>query len=264
MAPNPRLEKRLIYSIIGLGIFSLIFGAWQVKQSLAGNTSISKKQQTNATDVTATNNEALKKVDTDQDGLSDYDELNVYHTSPYLEDSDSDGISDKDEVLTNQDPNCPKGQVCTTLLDNSTSGSATSTISTQGLPSTQIPAADPASIKAFLKQNGVTDEQLNSLDDATLLKIREQLIASVQSNQTSGTDLDAYFSDSGESTTATAQTATTATNNYDQLKNLSASQIRDLLKQQGASESLLSKYSDEQLKQVFSQMLQQQSQQKTQ
>jgi hypothetical protein len=54
----------------------------------------------------------LKSKDTDNDSLSDYDELNVYRTSPYLEDSDSDGIKDGDEIKNGKDPNCPEGKSC--------------------------------------------------------------------------------------------------------------------------------------------------------
>jgi hypothetical protein len=57
-------------------------------------------------------NESLKEMDTDGDGLSDWDELYIYFTSPYLEDSDSDGISDYDEVMRGTDPNCPEGRTC--------------------------------------------------------------------------------------------------------------------------------------------------------
>jgi len=54
----------------------------------------------------------LQNKDTDGDGLSDYDELNFYKTSPYLEDSDSDGFSDKEEIDNNKNPNCPAGRDC--------------------------------------------------------------------------------------------------------------------------------------------------------
>ncbi len=39
-------------------------------------------------------------VDSDGDGLSDYDEVNIYGTNPNLIDSDFDGLSDYEEVMT--------------------------------------------------------------------------------------------------------------------------------------------------------------------
>ncbi len=53
-------------------------------------------------------------LDSDGDGLSDYDELYIYQTSPYLEDSDSDGLSDFEEVSQGSNPNCPVGENCLT------------------------------------------------------------------------------------------------------------------------------------------------------
>jgi len=50
--------------------------------------------------------------DTDGDGLSDSDELDIYETSPYLEDSDSDGVSDSNEVKNGTNPNCAFGADC--------------------------------------------------------------------------------------------------------------------------------------------------------
>jgi hypothetical protein len=56
--------------------------------------------------------DALKGQDTDEDGLSDYDELYVFRTSPFLDDTDSDGDADGKEVASGQDPNCPRGKTC--------------------------------------------------------------------------------------------------------------------------------------------------------
>ncbi len=39
-----------------------------------------------------------KQMDSDDDGLSDYDETNLYHTAPYNADTDGDGLNDGEEV----------------------------------------------------------------------------------------------------------------------------------------------------------------------
>ena len=45
--------------------------------------------------------------DSDNDGLSDGDELNIYGTDPFNPDSDGDGYSDGDEVKGGYNPNGP-------------------------------------------------------------------------------------------------------------------------------------------------------------
>lgn len=53
------------------------------------------------------------ELDTDGDGISDVDELMIYGTSPYLVDTDGDGISDYDEIFVHgTDPLCPEGETC--------------------------------------------------------------------------------------------------------------------------------------------------------
>jgi hypothetical protein len=44
-------------------------------------------------------------TDSDNDGLSDGDEVNIYHTNPQVSDTDEDGYLDGDEVKYNYDPN---------------------------------------------------------------------------------------------------------------------------------------------------------------
>ena len=63
-----------------------------------------------------------KTKDTDKDGLTDYLEINVYHTSPYLADTDGDGIPDGTEVKNGTDPNCPEGKVCNGSIVPTTGG----------------------------------------------------------------------------------------------------------------------------------------------
>ena len=54
----------------------------------------------------------LRTKDTDGDGLTDYDELNIFGTGSYLADSDSDGLDDKLEITRGTDPLCAAGQNC--------------------------------------------------------------------------------------------------------------------------------------------------------
>lgn len=56
--------------------------------------------------------EAMRTMDSDGDTLSDYNELYLYHTSPYSSDSDGDGLGDKEEITQGKNPNCPEGQAC--------------------------------------------------------------------------------------------------------------------------------------------------------
>lgn len=46
-------------------------------------------------------------VDSDNDGLTDKDEKEKYHTNPFKKDTDGDGITDGDEVRNSTDPNNP-------------------------------------------------------------------------------------------------------------------------------------------------------------
>jgi parallel beta-helix repeat protein len=50
----------------------------------------------------------VKGVDSDSDGLTDYDEENIYRTIPSNPDTDNDGINDGDEILQGTDPLVPK------------------------------------------------------------------------------------------------------------------------------------------------------------
>lgn len=163
----------------------------------------------NLQNTTATQNNTdaeLKAKDTDGDGLNDWDELNLYKTSPYLADSDSDGNSDKDEIEKGFDPNCPVGQQCTNATDFSNPAlnnflnnditqtvTPTTTPSTSGQsqtsPSSTLTAEeknalrqvisstnDPAALRQFLIQAGADATYINSISDADLQKVINELL----------------------------------------------------------------------------------------
>ena len=53
----------------------------------------------------------LVSIDTDHDGVVDYDELTLYHTDPLNPDTDGDGYTDGAEILAGYDPNKADGAV---------------------------------------------------------------------------------------------------------------------------------------------------------
>jgi hypothetical protein len=55
-------------------------------------------------------------VDTDNDGLSDVDEVNIYLTDPNNADTDGDGQNDGDEIALGFDPNNPFSNLFITIL----------------------------------------------------------------------------------------------------------------------------------------------------
>jgi hypothetical protein len=211
-----------IFLFVVIGASALILGV------LSANKDINAPMQVNEAATAKANAltngvEALKTKDTDGDGLSDYDELYVYHTSPYIKDSDSDGIPDGVEIKNGTDPNCPEGKNCGTpapanyppptampdlntaanalsnldsLLANLPTGDSTPTPPTaptaKPTPSVNLPApsgsgttstgAAAAQIRALLKQQGLGDNILSTIDDQTLIDMYNQSAAAVTNN----------------------------------------------------------------------------------
>jgi len=134
---------------------------------------------------------ALKSADTDKDGLNDYDELNTYNTSPFLEDSDSDGVLDKVEIDRGQDPNCPIGKDCSGSVLTNPSGIATNSdatviggtgnqpattstvIQTASSTADTLPA-DATSLRQVLLQSGMDQTMLSQFSDQELLQAYEE------------------------------------------------------------------------------------------
>jgi hypothetical protein len=122
----PGVKERRPYSteakvaftlLIFIGLLGAIFGLSSFSATLSRPFQIQLASYTGEKFLTLGEQEAAeiakqKTSDSDNDGLTDYDELNIYRTSPYLADSDSDGFDDKQEIFSNHDPNCPEGKNC--------------------------------------------------------------------------------------------------------------------------------------------------------
>lgn len=160
---------------IGFSVFALtaiIFGFIRLSNSL--HLSFNNEGMENATASEELLEETRQKItDTDTDGLSDWDELQTYGTSPYLADSDSDGASDSEELKASTDPNCPKGKTCGTsdLPDSAALPAGASSENAEDFNS-----LTPDEIRALLKQGGATDEQLQGLSDEDLRSLVQEVI----------------------------------------------------------------------------------------
>ena len=222
--PSAKSHEKIglvVFAIIALATF--ILGYAQVKKSIY--LPFVRKPNTYKTteELDKEREDHLKNIDTDKDELTDYDELYVFHTSPFLEDSDSDGVPDGKEVADGTDPNCPKGKVCRQAsLGNSASGSGTTPapapttvpspdqggstapaptpqeqqmkaiFDTFGDPAaltkekitTKVGAMSSVDLRAFLITMGVPQNALDKSDDTTLRKLLEDtLVELAMANQ---------------------------------------------------------------------------------
>ncbi len=160
-------------------------------------------------------NEALqKRIDTDGDGLSDWSEVNIYKTSPYLWSTAGDNIPDNVKIASGENPLCKSGEDCavgalnlnlaTTSLpydintNQDTSGllndvlmgvspgsgsyqdaAAGAGVDLETMKS-QIPT-DPAVIrKAILETGKVTKEDLDKFSDQDLLKLMNEAMLELE------------------------------------------------------------------------------------
>ncbi|MBI5254719.1 hypothetical protein HY932_03010 [Candidatus Falkowbacteria bacterium] len=237
-----RLERHQIFSLIFvcvIGVAVIGLSVWEFSSIIGLELPVSADATTgkpaNDSTTAATSDEDLKKMDTDQDGINDYDELSIYGTSPYLKDSDSDSFDDKTEIDSGNDPNCPKGQNCFKAELPET----TNVTGSEKTDLTALANATPDQIREALVATGAfTAADLEKISDAELLKVYQDAL-----NVGSGTTLS-----TGQATTP----ATTPANG-----GYSAAELKALLKQQGVSDEILSGIDDATLQQLYQDALKQ-------
>jgi len=158
-----------------------------------------------------------KRIDTDGDGISDWVETNVYHTSPYLWSTAGDNMPDNVKIALGENPLCKHGERCTlagdmkfnlgtsTLPGQDLTGNTVSNVindytlgdsrqarqfrqdaSAQGVNAdlaSQIPR-DPVLLrKALLESGKVTQDDLNKVTDAELLKMFDDAMLETKQKQ---------------------------------------------------------------------------------
>lgn len=254
--PKRGTEKKVFIFLVILLLITLPLGVWQISRQLKSpfkpkiDLANSNYQLSSATNIKTPRIESLRDKDTDQDGISDYDELYVYKTSPYITDSDSDKISDKIEIDQGTDPNCPAGMVC----GRAPSEVATNTNTANGeeLSITDVSNLSADQLRDVMRDAGATEQQLNQIGDDELLQIYQEIL------ETEGTDLGLNLNVSGSTNTTTDdQPFDYETLDYETLFNLEPAGIRQLLIGGGVPEETLDQIDDETLRQIYLESLSQ-------
>ncbi len=194
-------QRIALVILLFVGVLTVLVGFMRLRSHISSpfTVKVSKASSLDANPLAGDTKEdpaVLKSRDTDVDGLSDFDELYVHHTSPYLKDTDSDGFEDKQEIDSGHDANCATGKVCfDSIASSSSSGQAPAVPESQGsVPLTSSAQSDleklknltPAQVRQLLTEKGFTDEQLKDIDDETLVTMyRQSLEEAVKREQQS-------------------------------------------------------------------------------
>jgi len=250
---RPYTPKQILLAcmLLLLGVFAIALGVLELKNRI--NVPLHTADDGSITDILGNlQDDSLRSVadvlkDTDGDGLSDKEELEVYGTSPYLADTDSDGYGDKTEVESGNNPNCPSGQDCFggALVNpdaDTTTGtndfaypnvSGTTGVPTAGNidPAILQGTATPQQVRNLIVASGADAAIVAQLSDAEVMALYQQTLDSLA--------------------TAGAIPSGTGGAAASQLEGLSGAQIRALLVQQGIDTSLIDGLTDDQLQQLF-------------
>lgn len=176
--------------------------------------------------------EQLKLQDSDEDGLTDFEELRIYGSSPFIADTDSDGISDFEEIQLGQDPNCPQGKNCFAPQIQDEDVLPESTLQSEEL---QRILSDPAAIKKLLIQQGAKTVFVNSLDDQTLQMLAQEAFLSLGSPSQALPSLEKLA----------------------ELEKIPPDELRVLLEESGISKEELDALTDEELGEIYLELLSQ-------
>ena len=198
-SPSKSHEKIALVVFLLIGITTAVLAYAQIKRSIWVPFVRKPITYKSSDELEQEQTDRLKTEDTDKDELSDYDELYVFHTSPFLADSDSDGTNDGTEVSGGTDPNCPKGKTCRQVVVSGTaSTNAAPTIEQPPAPTAtaqeratraivatfgdptlltkekitaKLDAMSSAELRSFLTELGIPEDALAKADDATLRKL---------------------------------------------------------------------------------------------
>lgn len=105
-------QKTGFVLLLIFGFMTIGLGGLQIRNNIFNPFAVRLTEADDLQSLFENQDMKLQSIDTDRDGLSDWEELNFYETSPYLSDTDSDGLDDKIELDSGKDPLCPEGGDC--------------------------------------------------------------------------------------------------------------------------------------------------------
>ena len=236
--PVNRTSKNQKLAVAGLAVFAfLIVMLWSIQLKNSIYAPLNGPINTTETDLAGNqtaDDQALKNKDTDGDGLSDYDELNIYNTSAYIADSDGDGLSDGAEVKNGTDPNCPAGRTCAANgLSENGAGVSPSTPSSSSADAFNNLSAENQAVKDLLNQQNAA-----------------------QSAAGTGAGLNAANQPASPTGGSTGSAGNLTPDQKNALKNIDAATLRQMLLQAGMQKDVLDQIGDEELMKSYSEILQ--------
>lgn len=249
---HQKMDRLSIWMISIIGIVILFGGILQIRSRLYDADrslfaearqlyAVQQNTQAEAQGVESPSEKSLLELqseDTDGDTISDFDELYVHTTSPYLADSDSDGVNDAEELAADEDPNCPTGATCE---QQRSSGSQTATAAEQAFsefnPDNTLPLdtngdVDMDQLRQILTDQGVPQELLDQTSDEDLVEIFEESSALVEQG--------------GNAIVNVKEQA-------DQIRALSTDEKRKFLLETGVPQAEIDALTDEQVEQLVNQ-----------
>lgn len=193
-------QKTGFVLLLVFGLSAISLGMLQMRNTIYNPFAVRLSSNSGMNELLNNEEARLQSIDTDRDGLNDWEEINFYQTSAYLPDTDSDGASDKQEINDGTDPLCPKGEVCESAqaVPEPSKESISSPLGSDLVTPEDIllnanlnvagegadvfsAFSDPKKVRQMiLSAGGISEAELNKIDDETLMKKVNELLAAGQ------------------------------------------------------------------------------------
>ncbi|MFH1631885.1 MAG: hypothetical protein ABIA47_02575 [bacterium] len=183
--------------VIGMGGLSFLLGIFYVGSHLSDpfDLGVAEIEYIISEEDQMAEMVALQNADTDEDGLSDFDETYAYGTSPYLADTDGDGFSDADELSAGYDPVCARGTDCESALydEDGTTGINPGTAVTENIfgavedtsntindIQSLLQGVSADEVRQMLIDSGADAKTINELSDNEIMAIYNQVLTDME------------------------------------------------------------------------------------